>query len=81
MSSIFGETLTVPQEKGPEVKLVVFGDEFYTRSENEDGYTVVYDSDLGLYCYSVLINGEFVSSGVSLTESPPAGVRRHLKES
>jgi len=81
MSSIFGETLTFEQEDGPDVKLVVFGDEFYARYENEDGYTVVYDSDLGLYCYAVLINGEFVSSGVSLIESPPAGVRRHFKES
>jgi M6 family metalloprotease-like protein len=81
MSSIFGETLTFEQEDGPDVKLVVFGDESYARYENEDGYTVVYDSDLGVYCYAVLINGEFVSSGVSLTQSPPAGVRRHFKES
>lgn len=81
MSSIFGETLTFEQEDGPDVKLVVSGDEFYARYENEDGYTVVYDSDLGLYCYADLINGEFVSSGVSLTQSPPAGIRRHFKES
>jgi len=29
MSAIFGETLTFPQENGPEVELVVFGDEFF----------------------------------------------------
>ncbi|MCK4475902.1 MAG: M6 family metalloprotease domain-containing protein [Methanophagales archaeon] len=81
MSAIFGETLTFEQENGPDVKLVVFGDESYARYENEDGYTVVYDSDLGLYCYADLINGEFVSSGVSQIESPPARVRRHFKES
>jgi len=31
MSSIFGEFLTFPQEKGPELQLRVYGDEFYSR--------------------------------------------------
>lgn len=81
MSSIFGEILTFSQEKGPDVKLRVFGDEFYSRYENLDGYTVVYDVDLGLFCYAVLIKGEFVSSGVDLGHSPPGKIWRHLKES
>lgn len=81
MSSIFGEVLTFSQEKGPDVRLKVFGDEFYSRYENLDGYTVVYDVDLGLFCYAVLIKGEFVSSGVDLSQSPPAKTWRHLKES
>jgi hypothetical protein len=63
MSSIFGEFLTFSQEKGPEVQLRVYGDEFYSRYENMDGYSVVYDQDHGLYCYAFLISGEFVSSG------------------
>ena len=81
MSSIFGEFLTFPQEKGPEVQLRVYGDEFYSRYENTDGYSVVYDQDHGLYCYAFLILGEFVSSGVDSSLSPPNGVRRHFKES
>ena len=81
MSSIFGEFLTFPQEKGPEVQLRVYGDEFYSRYENMDGYTVVYDQDHGLYCYALLISGEFVSSGVDASQSPPNKVRRHFKES
>jgi M6 family metalloprotease-like protein len=81
MSSIFGEFLTFSQEKGPEVQLRVYGDEFYSRHENMDGYTVVYDQDHGLYCYALLISGEFVSSGVDASESPPKVVRRHFKES
>jgi M6 family metalloprotease-like protein len=81
MSSIFGEILTFSQEKGPDVKLKVFGDEFYSRYENLDGYSVVYDVDLGLFCYCVLIKGEFVSSGVDLSQSPPDNIWRHLKES
>ncbi|OPY52820.1 MAG: Proprotein convertase P-domain protein [Methanosaeta sp. PtaU1.Bin112] len=81
MSSIFGEFLSFPQEKGPEVQLRVYGDEFYSRYENMDGYSVVYDQDHGLYCYALLIAGEFVSSGVDLSQSPPEAVRRHFKES
>jgi M6 family metalloprotease-like protein len=81
MSSIFGEVLTFSQEKGPEIKLKTFGDEFYSRYENPDGYTVVYDSDKGVYCYAQLISGEFVSSGIDACLEPPAKVRRHFKES
>jgi M6 family metalloprotease-like protein len=81
MSSIFGEILTFPQEKGPDVKLLVQGDEFYARYENLDGYTVVFDTDRGLFCYAMLINNELVSTGVEMGKSPPAGIKRHFKES
>ncbi len=73
--------MTFSQEKGPDVKLKVFGDEFYARYENLDGYTVVYDADLGLFCYAYLIKGEFVSSGVDLSRSPPDKIWRHQRES
>ncbi len=81
MSAISGEILTFSQEKGPDVKLKVFGDEFYSRYETPDGYTAVYDVDLGRFCYAVLIKGEFVSSGIDLSQSPPNKTWRHLKES
>lgn len=80
MSVIFGETLTFGQENGPDVQLVVFGDEFYARFENTDGYSVMYDTDQGLFCYAVLLDGRFVSSGVPMTQAPPPGLRRHLEE-
>lgn len=73
--------MTFSQEKGPDVKLKVFGDEFYSRYENLDGYSVVYDVDLGLFCYAYLIKGELVSSGADLSRSPPNKIWRHLKES
>ena len=63
------------------MQLRVYGDEFYSRYENMDGYSVVYDQDHGLYCYAFLILGEFVSSGVDSSLRPPDGVRRHFKES
>lgn len=81
MTGIFGETLTFKQEKGPDVSLVVNGDEHYARYETVDGYTVVYDTELGLYCYALTRNGQFASSKIPLSESPPQGVPMHLEES
>ena len=80
MSAIFGETLTFTQENGPDVRLMVFGDEFYSRYETSTGYSAVYDGMLGLYCYATRIDGEFVSSGISIATPTPDGLRRHLKE-
>ena len=80
MGAIFNEFLIFPQANGPDVELVVNGDEFYNRHETVDGFTVIYDDDLGLYCYADLIDGEFVSTGTPLTKQPPTGLARHLKE-
>ena len=81
MSAIRAEELRLGQSKGPDITLVVFGDEFYARYENKDGYSVVYDTDKGLYCYAFVLGGEFVSSGVALAKKPPRGIRRHMRES
>ncbi|MCD4843740.1 MAG: M6 family metalloprotease domain-containing protein [Methanosarcinales archaeon] len=81
MSAIFGETLIFSQTDGPDVELVVNGDEFYARYETTDGYTVIYDQDLGRYCYAVLLEGRFASSSTPITKPPQLGIRRHLKES
>ena len=81
MSAIRGEKLRLGQSNGPDITLVVFGDEFYARYESEDGFAAVYDIEKGLYCYAVVIDGEFVSSGVPLQDHPPSGLRRHLRES
>jgi M6 family metalloprotease-like protein len=81
MSAIFGEILTFPQENGPDVQLRVFGDEHYARYETLDGYTAVYDDALGLWCYAALPGNRLVSTGVPITEPPPAGIVRHLQES
>ncbi len=80
MSAIFGETLIFPQDNGPEVELMVFGDEFYSRRETKDGYTVIYDNEVGQYCYAILLEGEFVSSETPISEPPPPGLQPHLEE-
>ena len=80
MSAIFGERLIFGQHKGPDIELRVFGDEFYARYETLQGYTVVYDLDLGRYCYAELENGRFVSSGAPISKPVPYGLRRRIKE-
>jgi hypothetical protein len=81
LSAIFGELLSFDQDKGPEVKLRVYGDEFYARYESEEGYTAIYDDDLGRFAYARLEDGRFVSSGIDLSRAPPAGLQKHLEES
>jgi hypothetical protein len=52
------------------------------RCEAASGYICVYcvyDTGLGLYRYTMLIDGELVSTGVSIAQ-PSDGVRSHLKE-
>jgi hypothetical protein len=80
MSAIFGEKLTFPQEKGLEVKLVVRGDEFYARYETEDGYSVIYDRELGLFCFAFLKDGAYFSSKIPLSNRPPQDLEKHLQE-
>ncbi|HET7112630.1 MAG TPA: M6 family metalloprotease domain-containing protein, partial [Pyrinomonadaceae bacterium] len=81
MSGIFNEQLTFKQENGPDVRLVVIGDEHYAQYETIDGYTVVYDVNKGLYCYAQTINGRFVSTGIPMSVPPPPQIRRHITES
>ena len=80
MSAAFGEIRVFTQENGPEVRLRVFGDEFYARYETVDGYTCLYDPGPGLYCYATLSDGHFASTGIPISASPPADQRVHLKE-
>jgi M6 family metalloprotease-like protein len=80
MSAIFGEVLTFGQQNGPDVRLKVYGDEHYSRHEDLDGYTVVYDFERGLFCYARLAADRFRSTGVPISEPPPAGLVRHLQE-
>jgi hypothetical protein len=80
VGAIFGKKVTLGQEHGPDVELVVYGDEFYARYETPDGYTAVYDDALGRFVYARLKTGRFVSSGVPVTEAPPPGAARHAQE-
>jgi M6 family metalloprotease-like protein len=80
MSAIFGEILTFGQSKGKDIRLKTFGDEDYARYESLTGYTVVYDSEAGLFCYARLSAGALTSTGVDLSKDAPQGLARHLQE-
>jgi M6 family metalloprotease-like protein len=80
MSAIFGEILNFGQAQGPDIQLKVFGDEHYARYENVYGYTAIYDDERGQFCYARLAAGMLRSTGVPLTQAPPAGLPRHLRE-
>jgi M6 family metalloprotease-like protein len=80
MSAIFGETLTFTQDDGGAVRLVVFGDDLYSRYETVDGYTAIYDASAGGYCYAEAKAGRFTSTGRRVEDPAPEGLSRHLHE-
>lgn len=81
MTGIFGDTARFKQEKGDDISLVVNGDESYARYETPEGYTVIYDPELGLYSYAFTDDeGRFISSKIPATEPPPAKLPLHLEE-
>jgi M6 family metalloprotease-like protein len=81
MSGIFGEALTYTQERGDPVRLATFGDERYGRYETLDGFTVLYDDTLGVFCYAERTpDGALVSSEVPIAAVPPDQVPRHLQD-
>ncbi|BDS07702.1 hypothetical protein NT6N_27420 [Oceaniferula spumae] len=56
-----GKAVEFEQPNGVILKLRVFGDEFYARTETVDGKTVVYSETTGAYHYAVLRDGDFVA--------------------
>lgn len=80
MCLILGKTRTLPQKDGQDVQLRIFGDEFYARYETTDGYTVVYDTDVGKYCYAMVVKGHLVSSGAPIYKPVPKMLVRHLQD-
>jgi len=78
---ISGEKVSLGQANGPDVELIVTGTELYATYETPDGYPAIYDNGLGLFCYARLVNGEYESTGVSVSATPPLDVERHAKES
>ncbi len=80
MSALFGEHVSLGQENGPEIELVVYGDEQYARYETPAGFCVIYDDQLGLFTYARLEDGAFVSTGVAATDAPPPDATLHGEE-
>ena len=77
MSAIFGETLSFTQAGGDPIQLVVFGDDMFARYETLDGYTVVYDEEIGRFCYAETTEHGMASSGTPADEPAPQRLARH----
>lgn len=60
---------------------MVTGTPLYTNYETVDGFSVVYDEGLELFCYARLKDGGFESTGVPISSPPPQGVQPHARES
>ena len=77
MSAIFGETLTFTQAEADPIRLVVYGDDMHARYETVDGYTVLYNEDVGQYCYAEKTDEGLRPTEVTAGGAPPK-VPRHL---
>jgi hypothetical protein len=81
MVGVFGEKASLGQANGSDVDLIVRGTEFYATYETLDGFPVIYDDSLGLFCYARIVGGGFETTGIAVTSPPPPGVERHATES
>jgi hypothetical protein len=81
MVGMIGQKVPLGQANGPDVELIVSGTELYATYETPEGLPVLYDEALGLFCYARLVEGKFVSTGISLTHAAPADIVRHARES
>ena len=81
MSGVVNQRARLGQGKGPDVELIVNGTRAYATYETLDGFPAIYDTTRELFCYAILVAGEFQSTGVPVTAAPPLGVERHANES
>ncbi|MCB9514026.1 MAG: M6 family metalloprotease domain-containing protein [Candidatus Latescibacteria bacterium] len=68
------------QPDGSAVKALIVGDEYYSRLETEDGYTIVRDGSSGYYCYAELSvdASELLSTGIRAGSAAPLRLDKHL---
>jgi hypothetical protein len=81
VSGIMSQKVSLGQEHGPDVELIVSGTALYATYETLDGFPAIYDEGLGLFCYARIVAGRYESTGVPVTAPPPPAVDQHAKES
>lgn len=81
MTGVFNQKVSLGQGNGSEVELIVNGTVLYATYETVDGFPVVYDDDLEIFCYARVVDGRYDSTGVAVSSPPPPGVYRHARES
>jgi M6 family metalloprotease-like protein len=75
-----GRAITFTQPDGKKLKLRVFGDEHYARTETADGHTVMYNAAKNQYNYATLsVDGStLVPVGRPVGGAVPAGLVKHV---
>ena len=77
-----GKVFTVRQPDGSVLSVRVYGDEFYRRMADFDGYTLVRDPETGWVCYArEAAGGDVESTGIAARagEKAPAGLTRDAR--
>ncbi len=79
-----GEIMTFEQPDGTLVEVRIYGDEYYSRCEGLDGYTLIRDPKTDWICYAKLSadKSHFVSTGVhypNTKKSAGSGLIKHEK--
>ncbi len=80
MVGVFEHKSLLGQLNGPDIELVVSGTELYATYETAEGYSVVYDDVLGLFCYASLKHGQFETTRIPASSPPPEGAVLHGRE-
>lgn len=81
MASISKKRVKLGQASGPEIELIVSGDEDYAHYETPDGYAVVYDAAKGLFCHARLVNGCLEPTSLPASQPPSLESTPHEQES
>ncbi len=66
------------QPNGQVVQLRVFGDDFYARTENLDGFTLAFENDTYFYAQASADGKDLVATATLANQPAPAGLRKHL---
>src|SRR5262245_2241631 len=81
MVGMFGQKVPLGQANGPDIELMVSGNEIYSSYETLEGFPAIYGESRGLFCYARLVAGRFESTGIPVTEPPPPDATLHATES
>jgi hypothetical protein len=81
LGGVVNQRVSLGQANGPDVELIVTGTELYHTYQTVEGFPVVYDDDLGLFCFARVFKGKYESTAIPITSAPPPDVEQHAKES
>ncbi len=73
---VWGERVVLTQPDGTLIEGFIFGDEFHTRIESKEGYTLIRNENSGKIEYAVLVGDKLVPSGLVVGTLRPIYLQR-----